>query len=56
MELKKCEGCEKVFFGHRSLQLCPICTVAEKGKAVVERRPADHPVGRAPVAAVTVAS
>ena len=56
MELKKCAGCEKVFYGHRTLKLCPICTVAEKGKKVVERRPSDHPLDRVSVAPVTVAS
>jgi rubrerythrin len=49
MELKKCESCEKVFLGERNLRLCPICTVAKKGKEVARRRQAELAANR-PVA------
>jgi uncharacterized Zn finger protein (UPF0148 family) len=54
MELKKCEGCQKAFFGERGLTLCPICAVVEKGNRVLQRPQAAsqlRQVSAAPVAA-----
>ncbi len=54
MELKKCESCQKVFFGDPSLRFCPICTVVQKGTQAIQRREAAsqrHPLS-APVVAI----
>jgi uncharacterized Zn finger protein (UPF0148 family) len=55
MELKKCQSCQKAFFGERGLTLCPICTVVEKGNRASQRLQATGPSRPAPVAAVAVA-
>ena len=55
MELKKCESCEKVFFGEQSLRLCPICTVAERSKEVIRRQQPDRVRSKSPVPALAVA-
>lgn len=51
MELKKCDSCGKFFFGTRSMSLCPICTVAAKGKELVEGHKSS---ARAPQTAMAV--
>jgi hypothetical protein len=38
MALKNCEKCRKTFWTDLESRLCPICTVIEKGKQLVEQQ------------------
>ncbi len=55
MELKKCESCQKAFFGERGLMLCPICTVVQKGNGEPQRPQAASQVHPVSVLAMAVA-
>jgi len=55
MELKKCESCQKAFFGDRGLTLCPICMVVQKGNRAPQRPQVVGELQRMPVRAVAAA-
>jgi hypothetical protein len=54
MELKPCENCKRVFFGERSQELCPLCTVTRKSNQTIQRAEAAHELPSASFSAAVV--